>query len=355
MAPCVGAPQSQTFLFDACQTLPHRLSLVERFFHLFGVIGVFDYERRPHRADDLHAAAHDRQRGQLKRRISRFVGHAKIGLAIAQMAARTTAPRLSQTVKTRLSALLATLLRHPEARVRLEALGNPSLALLETQGALRAGLFAALSSNLPAEYRAAATAICQSAAARDANLAAQAIAQLQPRRRALSEVLATLSYQVTARRHFSDVTHAILTQLARDPLTTQAAIPFAYAGLSESEWGDWIENALRSGALHADALHAASDILSDEYNAARANRTVNSDESLLARWQSSDAPELRRLALADLVGAAQSGEGWTDERLAKLEKFRDDESLLVAAAAQWIFPGAEAEEGMESDDDLGLF
>ena len=268
-------------------------------------------------------------------------------VAIAQMAARTTAPRLSQTAKPKLAALLARLLRHSEVRVRIEAIANPSLALLETTGALREGLFAALSSRFPAEYRAAATAICASAAARDADLAAQAMAQLLPRRRALGEVLATLSYQITSLRHFSDVTRAILAELARDPLATQAAIAFAHAGLSQPEWGDWIENALRSGALHADALSAATSVLSDEYNVARANRAVGSDETLLNRWRESDAPELRRLALADLVGAAQSGEGWSNERLAQLEKFRADESLLVAAAAQWTFPGGESDEDLQ--------
>ena len=274
--------------------------------------------------------------------------------ALAQMAARTTAPRLSHTVKTKLAALLAKLLRHPEARVRLEALANPSLSVLENTGALRAGLFAALSSELPAEYRAAASAICQSAAARDADLAARAMAQLVPRRRALSEVLATLSYQVTSLRHFGEVTRAILDELARDPLTTQTAIPFAYLGLSESDWAAWIENALRSGVLHAEALGAAISVLSDEYNQARANRTGESAGIVLARWQGAAAPELRRLALADLVGAAQSGDGWSAERLAQLERFRADESVLVAAAAQWVFPGDESEKIMESDDDLGL-
>ena len=268
--------------------------------------------------------------------------------AIAQMAARTTAPRLSQTAKTRLAELLAGLLRHAEARVRMEVMANPSLALLETKGALREGLFAALSSRFPEEYRAGAAAICASAAARDADLAARAIAQLLPRRRALSEVLETLSYQITS-RHFAAVTRAILDELARDPLTTQAAIGFAYAGLSQSEWADWLENALQSGTLHAGALDAATSLLSNPYNPARANRAVGSDESLLNRWRNADAPELRRLALADLVGAAQSGDGWSGERLAQLEKFRADESLLVSAAAQWTFPGGEA-----ADEDLQI-
>ena len=269
--------------------------------------------------------------------------------AIAQMAARTTAPRLSANAKTRLAALLAGLLRTPEPRVRLEAMANPSLSLLETSGDLRAGLFAALSSELPDEYRAAATAICASAAARDADLAARAIAQLLPRRRALSEVLATLSHQITSRRHFGAVTRAILNELARDPLATQATIAFAYAGLSQSEWAQWIENALEKGALHADALYAATATLSDEYNVAHSNAGTDNGEALLARWREADAPELRRLALADLVGAAHSGAGWSDERLAQLEQFRADESLLVAAAAQWTFAGDEA-----SDEDLQI-
>ena len=266
--------------------------------------------------------------------------------AVAQMAARTTAPRLGQTAKSRLAALLAELSRYPDPRVRIEALGNPSLPLLDTTGALREGLFAALSSELPAEYRAAALAICQSAAARDADLAARAIAQLIPRRRALSEVLATLSYQITSRRHFADVTRAILDELKRDPLTFNAAIGFAFAGLSESEWAEWIENALNNGTLHADALGTTIAVLSDEYNLARANRAIGGDESLLQRWQNVEAPELRRLALADLVGNAQSGDGWSDQRLQTLEAFRADEAPLVAAAAQWTFPGDE-----EGDND----
>ena len=275
-------------------------------------------------------------------------------VAIAQMAARTTAPRLGAAAKSRLAALLAGLLGYPEARVRLEVLANPSLPLLGASGELREALFGALASELPGEYRLAALAICQSAAVRDATLAARAIAQLLGRRRALSEVLVTLSYQITSRRHFADVTRAILDELGRDPLTFGAAIPFAYAGLSESDWADWIEGGLQSGALHADALHAASEVLSDEYNPARANRAVGSDETLLRRWRASESPELRRLALADLVGAAQSGDGWSDERLQTLEQFRQDESLLVAAAAQWTFPGDEADDDELDALDLEL-
>ena len=263
--------------------------------------------------------------------------------AIARMAARTTAPRLSRESKTKLAALLAQLLRHGEARVRLEALANPSLSLLETAGELRAGLFAALASDLPAEYRAAATAICASAAARDASLAAAAIGQLLPRRRALGEVLASLSHQVTSRRHFAAVTRAILNELARDPLTLGEQIGFAWIGLSESEWAARIESDLESSAWHAGALQAAIEVLSNPFNPLTAAHLPTSESGLVERWQSANAPELRRLALAALVGQATEnrGEGWTNARLSRLEKLRADAAPLVAAAAQWTFPGDE--------------
>ena len=271
--------------------------------------------------------------------------------AIALMAARTTAPRLSDSAKTRLAALLAELLGYPDARVRLEVLANPALSILETRGDLRAALFHSLASDLPAEYRAAATAICGSAAARDAALAAQAIHQILPRRRALHEVLETLGFQVAARAHFGAVTRAIVEELARDPLTLGERIRFGFIGLPEGEWAQLIETALGAGALHADALQIAIEVLSNEYAPARQGRASGGAAVLLRRWQNAPAPELRRLALADLIGRAHSGAGWSDARLRQLETFRADSAHLVAAAAQWTFPGDESAVETELDEE----
>ena len=269
--------------------------------------------------------------------------------AVARMAARTTAPRLGDEAKTRLAALLAELLNYPDARVRLEVLANPSLSILEARGALRAGLFAVLASELPAEYRAAASAICNSAAARDANLAGQAMRQILPRRRALHEILETLGYQVAAQTYFGSVTRAIVDELATDPLALGERIRFGFIGLNENDWAQLIEGALGEGALHAEALGTAIDVLSNQYDPVRRNRAVAGQSFLMKRWQNADAPELRRLALAALIGRAQSGVGWSEARLRRLEKFRADSSTLVAAAAQWTFPGDEDDHSLDAE------
>ena len=145
------------------------------------------------------------------------------------------------------------------------------------------------------------------------------------------------------RAAISPPSRAITDEPARAPLTLGEQIGFAWIGLSESEWAARIESDLESSAWHAGALQAAIEVLSNPFNPLTAAHLPTSESGLVERWQSANAPELRRLALAALVGQATEnrGEGWTNARLSRLEKLRADAAPLVAAAAQWTFPGDE--------------
>lgn len=57
-----------------------------------------------------------------------------------------------------------------------------------------------------------------------------------------------------------------------------------------------------------------------------------------ASLAASKDPNLRRLAVSALGSAARPKEGWTSERRGRLERFRRDAALVVAAAAHHLFP-----------------
>ena len=265
--------------------------------------------------------------------------------AIAIMAARTTAPRLSTEARRKLNDLLARLLAHPDVRVRLQVLANAAVgALSDPEKRLLAPMFACLESRFPEEYQAAAQAVWRTYAAREAELAGAAIERLLPHRRALSQVVNLfVQQQIASRRHFTPTARAILEALRRDPLALSLRLQLAMEVLEPQALAEEVERLQATGELHADAISTIAESLErgpSRWNAAQAARTMEWLEGLRALWVGSQVPTLRRLSLSALKGMAASSSGWTDERIEQLEALRRDESVLVASAAQWTFlPG----------------
>ena len=89
--------------------------------------------------------------------------------------------------------------------------------------------------------------------------------------------------------------------------------------------------------LHADALHTAANLM-PHLQANRPDIKLAELEQALAGRQDR---YVRRLALAALTAQAKGAGGWTDERLSRLQAFRNDPAPLVVEAAQFTFPPGE--------------
>lgn len=264
--------------------------------------------------------------------------------AIATMAARTTHPRLSTATRTRLNALLAGLLRHSDARVRMQVLQNGAVGdISDPQNQLLEPLLACLDSKVEAEYTTAASALWTTYGNAQTDTLQRAVAgaieRLLPRRRALGQVLSTLEWQISfSRSHLSELAQMVLEALARDEAALAVRLKFALMALEPEQFAVLVEETVAQGHLYESAFFSLC--FSIEVPDARSYRVRM--ETTFERWQNASSPLLRRLALAILKREAASASGWTTERRALLEEFRRDPSLIIASVAQFTFwPGEE--------------
>ena len=257
--------------------------------------------------------------------------------AVMDGVVRIPADGLAESARTRLSTLLLRLLEHPEPLIRLQILQRfVSLPVGDPDGTLLPALLAKLPSTLPDERQAAATALFATCRSQDAARIEGAFAALLPNRRALAAALQSLGSAVRADlRRLLPVARGVLDALALDPLTAVPRVRLAMAALPWDELARLLK-AMASDRLGPDVLAACVDDLG--------SRTDGADLARLeAALASSGDERLRRLALAALVARASLAEGWTEECWGRLEAYRRDESLLVAAAAQFTFPAGEEE------------
>jgi hypothetical protein len=118
--------------------------------------------------------------------------------------------------------------------------------------------------------------------------------------------------------------------LAEDRLTLSLRIRLIVKGLPWEEVA--LELAKLTKELHADALGIAQDAIQ------QASRRPDAQLfDLEMAFANSEDEGLRRLALAALVAQSKQSKGWSDERLACLQTYREDPSPLVAEAAQFTF------------------
>jgi hypothetical protein len=132
------------------------------------------------------------------------------------------------------------------------------------------------------------------------------------------------------RRHLLPTTRAILTAVSEDQLTITLRIGIIVLGLP---WEEVTQELVElTDSLHADALGRAQSAIQQAIRRPDANLF-----SLEMTLSSSNDERLRRLALAALIAQSKQVNGWSDERISRLQAYREDTSPLVAEAAQFTF------------------
>ncbi len=265
--------------------------------------------------------------------------------AIATMAGRTPADRLSRQAQARLCGILSLLLDHRDPKVRLDVLQRIQTMPVPDRGrVLRMGLLRAMGSHLPDESRAATEAVLATYAEDQAGEMGSAVEQLLPNRRAISDVVNALIAQLRSRRgRLLGASRAVVAALARDPATVRLRLELAVEALPWSESRQLLEGAATADELHSDALAAAEQAIERT-----AHRSDAHDLPAFEAALSGSADErLRRLALAAVVAQAAGPTGWSAELRSRLEDYRRDPSLLVRSAAEFTFPppDGQAEPG----------
>ena len=248
---------------------------------------------------------------------------------------------LSPKAQQRLMRLFALLLDRPEITVRIPVLrGCTRLAAADEEQALLLRLLEAMDSDNEDICTAAARAIFGTCTASDAPLIGQAIGRLLPNRYALQTILQVLREAVFVnKRQFLPIVRAVLEALAADPITIELRVELAIAFLPWDEVVTLLEMAITRGELHARALNRAYTMLYETMGRYMiAGRSDIKDIVLLEETLATSHDErLRMIALAALVAQSELPQGWNEERRARLQSYRADPSVLVAAAAQFTF------------------
>jgi hypothetical protein len=259
--------------------------------------------------------------------------------AVAASVGRIPADRLSLEAQRRLAALLATLLAHPEPRVRMDVLRRcAQLPVTDAGQAMMPRLLALLGSPLPDECAAAAGAVFATYTGRDAHRVGAAIAGILAHRRALQTAVRSLQAALLWNRgQLLPTARAVLDALARDPLTASLRVELAAHALPWEELAPLLTRMAAAGELHAEVLMDAAHAI----GSAAIRPDAGGLHALEAALAGSDDAALRRLALAALVAQARSPRGWDEELMARLRASRADAAPLVAAAAQFTLPPGE--------------
>ena len=259
--------------------------------------------------------------------------------AIATHVSRVPSEGLAPAMQQRLIGVLALLLKHPSDRVRLDTLNRcATLPVTDRAHILLPHFLRSVGARVGDERVAAAGAVCQTYTGRDAALVGETTRTLLASRRALTTFVHVLIQQTGVNRvSLLPTAREVLAVLATDPLTSQLQIRLAVQALPSDEQVAFFREMAASRALHADALQTAMQSL-HYLSTGRKDARL---EDLEAGLAISEDRYLRRLALGVLIAQATGPTGWTDERTARLNVYRQDPASLVAEAAQFTFPPGE--------------
>jgi hypothetical protein len=256
----------------------------------------------------------------------------------AETASRFPASNLSSNERRHLLEVYGDALQIKDSSTRISALQTVSMAAItDSEHYLLPQLKTCLSSENQDEFIDASWAIIALYAGKDPEVLSDCLKVIIDKPRNLH------SYIDQLRAHFSrhnepylQDTLLLCKSMKPDPKTIELQLSLAGTVLSWKEFGQMIVELEQANQLHFDAMQTASKYLSQT---ARASQTSELEE-LELELKSKKAENLRRLALAALIGIANSS-GWTDERLARLKEFRLDPSLLVSSAALFTLPAKE--------------
>jgi hypothetical protein len=148
-----------------------------------------------------------------------------------------------------------------------------------------------------------------------------------------------MEHHTIAKPQIGPFVRALLPILAEDPLTILMRVRLTCTYVPLDDLAAFFQTLAATNELHAEALMKACDML-----AGMAYR--NNDPAQLERLErtlaASEDERLRRLALALLQGHDRRSYGaWNRQRLARLQIYRADPSVLVASAAQFTLPKEE--------------
>lgn len=239
--------------------------------------------------------------------------------------------RLSESAEAKVVSLLATILGRAEPEARLDLLKRAALLpLRDRERSLFRRLLAHLEAHDHDEAAAALTAALQRMHPSEATTLSGRLEQLLRRRQHLVAFLPVIATRLGpyAQAHHVKVAEGLLASLGADP----HAVPL-YLSLGSRLWGyreltDALVDLSKKDLLYHDAMVSALDAVKACVHPGLL------DELLQGR---ADA-RLRRLGLAALVEAASPQNGWTVERRARLDLYRNDPSPGVAGPAQFVFP-----------------
>lgn len=254
--------------------------------------------------------------------------------AIARGVVHIPADGMLPATQKRLVSLVATLLAHPEPEVRINALQRCSQdPLPDDEHLLFARFLALLNSSLPDECTKAARAVFALYMGEQATLVGEAMRNLLENRRALQTVAQTFFSTLQSNRQFLlPTTRAILAVLADDPLTITLRVRLIILGLPWEEVAQELMQLVERLSFDAMGVTAAT---------IQRVATMRPDADLLqleTALAASADERLLRLALVALVAQSKQAQGWSDEAIARLQKYREDPSPMVAEAAQFTFP-----------------
>ncbi|KAE9367893.1 hypothetical protein N431DRAFT_561746 [Stipitochalara longipes BDJ] len=253
--------------------------------------------------------------------------------------------------------LLLILLNHPTPEVRLETLRRlNSMPLSDPSNILSPRLFELVRSEYQDEVDAAIRAIFATYAQTQIPLIVSLYESLILDRKLLIRVHDTpWISQINPRdemKHLRPVTHAILDVLKKDRLSVKRRVKLMFEGLPWEEIKGHLVGIVSE--LTPDALVFLCEQLEDEGWSAGWKR-AGDDFSLTERELAKSADErARRVALSLLVASVGENGEWTKEKRDRLEKYREDDSVLVAERAWEVeLKGVDDDEEEEEDTEMG--
>lgn len=254
--------------------------------------------------------------------------------AIADGVIRIPAERLEPEAQRQLVSVLLALLGHNELRVRTDTLSRMTdLPITDRQQILLPRLLERLNSPYVDETQLAARAVLTTYAGGPKNAAsiATAVSATRTNRKALRVMTQVLiSHLSEQRTRMQDAARAFLQALELDPITASLRALIAVNALPWSDVAAYLTRLSQQQPLHPEC---SMGVVSQMPTLSREDTRQLADLELPLRDQADEG--LRRIALEALLCAPLE---WDAARLERLEHYRRDQSVLVAAAAQFFEP-----------------